>query len=302
MNQVDPNQNNQNLGQNSNQGFNTYDPFDPFGFGPTPSPAAQPQAQPTQAAPAGAQPIPHTQAPPIQAAPPIHPQAAPPQAQPTQAAPMGAQPIPHTQAQPIQAAPPIQPQAAQPQAAPMGVQPIPHTQAPPSQGAPPIQPQVIPGQAIPAGAHPNMPYGQAPAAAGAQQAPAEPPKPANFKLGTLIDLQNIKVTIHSNNPSIDTDRFLKLLAQSISLSKAEKLRIINSFPSLSDFQINELIRIFQDEEQEFAKLPEKNVPELERLAKKHALDWESIEHDLQQDALKAEELKKQEEIRKKFGL
>ena len=154
------------------------------------------------------------------------------------------------------------------------------------------------GPLVPGGAYPPHPN---PGAAQSQPA-AEPPKPANFQLGKLIDLSQTVVKITTNHPNIDTNLFLSLLAQSISLSKAEKMRIVTSFPTLSLFQINELIRIFQDEKVEFAKLPEKNVPELEKLAKKHALDWESIEHDFQQEEIKKKELEAQQKLRDKFGL
>ena len=83
------------------------------------------------------------------------------------------------------------------------------------------------------------------------QPQASPEPPANFKLGQLIDLSNSKVVLNPG-PGIQVEAvyFKKLLAQSISLSKQEKLKIINSFSNLNQFQINELIRIFQDEEQE----------------------------------------------------
>ena len=41
---------------------------------------------------------------------------------------------------------------------------------------------------------------------------------------------------------------------------------------------------------------------LEKLAKKHALDWESIEHDFQQEEIKKKELEAQQKLRDKFGL
>jgi hypothetical protein len=125
--------------------------------------------------------------------------------------------------------------------------------------------------------------------------------PANFQLGTLLPAKmNVPVAEHSLN--FDEDNFLRLLAGSISLSRAEKTRIIESIPKLKQTQIDELVRIFEDEKLKFAELSKKHVPELERLAKKHYEDWVDIEASFKAAGKKEEETAEADEIRKQLGL
>ena len=48
--------------------------------------------------------------------------------------------------------------------------------------------------------------------------------------------------------------FLDLLEHSLSLNVFEKKRVIDSIPNLSQFQIDELVKVFVDEREEFKKL------------------------------------------------
>jgi len=48
--------------------------------------------------------------------------------------------------------------------------------------------------------------------------------------------------------------FMDLLEHSLSLSTFEKKRVIDAIPTLSQFQIDELTKVFEDERVEFRKL------------------------------------------------
>jgi hypothetical protein len=48
--------------------------------------------------------------------------------------------------------------------------------------------------------------------------------------------------------------FMDLLEHSLSLSTFEKKRVIDAIPTLSQFQIDELVKVFEDERVEFRKL------------------------------------------------
>jgi hypothetical protein len=48
--------------------------------------------------------------------------------------------------------------------------------------------------------------------------------------------------------------FIDLLEHSLSLSTFEKKRVIDAIPTLSQFQIDELVKVFEDERVEFRKL------------------------------------------------
>ncbi|MEK7171520.1 MAG: hypothetical protein AAB739_01290 [Patescibacteria group bacterium] len=131
--------------------------------------------------------------------------------------------------------------------------------------------------------------------------PKPPSKPANFQLGAKLgQALNIKVPPHSLQ--FDEQYFLHLLAGSISLTKDEKLRIIESIPKLKQSQVDELIKIFEEERKKFAELGEEHVPQLEKLAKQHYEDWVDVEMKQEQSSKADEDAKKAEEIRKQMGL
>jgi hypothetical protein len=52
----------------------------------------------------------------------------------------------------------------------------------------------------------------------------------------------------------DEKYFIDLLEHSLSLSVYEKKRVVDAIPTLSQFQIDELTKVFEDEREEFKKL------------------------------------------------
>lgn len=117
----------------------------------------------------------------------------------------------------------------------------------------------------------------------------------------LGDQITIKLPAHPDT-TFDDSNFIKLLAGSISLSKDEKTRIVESVPKLKQWQIDELINIFEEEKKKFAQLSERHVEQLKKLEKQHYEEWRDIEMN-QQKASKSEEDKgKAEEIRKQLGI
>jgi len=131
--------------------------------------------------------------------------------------------------------------------------------------------------------------------------PVEDKTPANYQIGTkLPQVMNIKVPSHKLN--FDEQHFLRLLAGSISLTKTEKKRIISSIPKLKQEQVDELIRIFEEEKHKFAELSKKHVPQLEKLEKQHLADWKDIELEQKSQEKESEDTAQADEIRKKLGL
>jgi hypothetical protein len=126
-------------------------------------------------------------------------------------------------------------------------------------------------------------------------------KPANYQIGQhLPKIINVKLPDHSL--SFDEQAFLHLLAGSISLSKEEKVRILEAIPKLRQEQIDELIRIFEEERRKFAELSERHVEQLRKLEKQHGADWQDIELMQKAGEKKAEDQAKADEIRKNLGL
>lgn len=131
---------------------------------------------------------------------------------------------------------------------------------------------------------------------------AQPQKLSNFKFGEWQKNFKTTIAIPAHNLKFDEAYFLKLLAGSISLTRDEKKRIIESVPKLRQQQVDELIRIFEEEKTKFIELSPKHGDQLEKLEKKHREDWRDLETVMVQQHKKEEDTAKADEIRKKLGL
>lgn len=67
--------------------------------------------------------------------------------------------------------------------------------------------------------------------------------------------------------------FLDLLEHSLSLSVSEKKRVVDAIPTLSQFQIDELHKVFEDEREEFKKLLSKEGDVIRDLVIKARDGW-----------------------------
>ncbi len=98
------------------------------------------------------------------------------------------------------------------------------------------------------------------------------------------------------------DNFMDLLEHSLSLSTFEKKRVIDAIPTLSQFQIDELVKVFEDERVEFRKLMPTEWEIIKWLVVKAQNEWEQLKDiyaeeekanaKANEDSVKAEELKK----------
>lgn len=125
--------------------------------------------------------------------------------------------------------------------------------------------------------------------------------PAHYQIGSKLP-KVINVKIPDHNLNFDEQYFLHLLAGSISLTKDEKKRIVESVPKLKQSQIDELIRIFEEERHKFAELSAKHVDQLKKLEEQHFRDWQDIELGQKVQEKKSADEAQAEEIRKKLGL
>jgi len=137
-----------------------------------------------------------------------------------------------------------------------------------------------------------------------QGMPTPPPEdttPANFQIGAKLPAK-LGIKAPANNLRFDEDYFIRLLASSISLSKDEKKKIVETIPKLRQEQIDELIHIFEEEKEKFAALSKKHIPQLEKLADQHYKEWMALEEEIAQEGRKKDDQSKAEEIRKQLGL
>jgi len=114
-------------------------------------------------------------------------------------------------------------------------------------------------------------------------------------------ISSVKIPPHPNT-HFNEQEFLKLLAGSISLTINEKRRIIEAIPQLSQFQIDELIKIFTEEKGKFMELEKKHADEIAELESKHAESWQDLEVKAEEDEAKQDEESEADAIRKQLGL
>ncbi|MBU0727537.1 hypothetical protein KKA95_02530 [Patescibacteria group bacterium] len=111
------------------------------------------------------------------------------------------------------------------------------------------------------------------------------------------------VTIQPHpNTKFDEKKFVELLAGSISLTITEKKRIIEAIAQLSQFQIDELMKIFEEEKGKFAELEKKHAEQIKDLEDKHKGSWQDLEAQKEEEKKKGEEEKEAEDIKKQLGL
>jgi len=114
-------------------------------------------------------------------------------------------------------------------------------------------------------------------------------------------ITSVKVPEHPNT-KFDESKFLQLLAGSISLTANEKKRIVEAIPQLSQFQIDELIKIFSEEQQKFSELEKKHADQVAELEKQHKESWQDVEAKAEEEDKKKKEEQEAEDIKKSLGL
>jgi len=126
----------------------------------------------------------------------------------------------------------------------------------------------------------------------------------NFRFGSITaTLTNDSIIIPQHpETQFDEQKFLTLLRGSISLTRDEKWRIIQAIPNLSQFQIDELQKILEEEKHKFSELSPKHLIQLQKLEQKHAEDWKDLQSITVQQGAKEQEGQQAEEIRKQLGL
>ncbi len=126
----------------------------------------------------------------------------------------------------------------------------------------------------------------------------------DYRFGSITNRLNndfISIPPHPET-NFDGTVFLTLLRGSISLTRDEKWRIIQAIPKLSQFQIDELQKILDDEKRKFSELSPKHLLQLMKLEQKHAEDWKDLQSFMVQKDAKKEEQSQVDDIRKQLGL
>lgn len=192
--------------------------------------------------------------------------------------------------------PPAYPAPAQPvYQAPQPVYPAPPAPVPPAYQAP------VPGQ--PGAAYGGQQtYGTQPPAGGTNPPVTDPNHDPNYVFAARMATFTTTVVLPAHDLNFDEARFVNLLAGSISLTKDEKKKILDSIPKLRQAQVDELIRIFDEERTKFIELSPKHGSQLKKLEDEHHADWKDIEMMYKQESQAQEDGAQADEIRKQLGL
>jgi hypothetical protein len=134
-------------------------------------------------------------------------------------------------------------------------------------------------------------------------APVPPPPPPRPK--TSNDQIFQRFLVHPLT-TFDETSFMNLLEHSLSLSTFEKKRVIDAIPTLSQFQIDELVKVFEDERVEFRKLMPTEGEIIKWLVVKAQNEWEQLKdiytEEEKANAKASEDAKKAEDLKKSLWL
>jgi len=78
---------------------------------------------------------------------------------------------------------------------------------------------------------------------------------------------------HSSTVQVDIDAFFDLLKHSLSLNTMEKKRVVDSAPTLSQFQFDELTKVFSEERDKFRDLAKDHPDDIKKLLTKQQTEW-----------------------------
>lgn len=126
----------------------------------------------------------------------------------------------------------------------------------------------------------------------------------NYRFGSITASLTTEFIVIPQHPetNFDEQKFLRLLGGSISLMRDEKWRIIQAIPNLSQFQIDELFKILEEERRKFSELSPKHLLQLQKLEQRHAEEWKDLQSLMAQQNAKKEETAQADAIRKQLGL
>ncbi|MDP4008539.1 MAG: hypothetical protein Q8P68_05105 [Candidatus Peregrinibacteria bacterium] len=185
---------------------------------------------------------------------------------------------------------------------PAGGQPADQTFVQPA-AAPPVQPAAAPVE--PVAPAPVQPIA-APVTPVEPVAPVTPPASGggagDYVFGQIWDGFDTNIKLPPHQLQFDEVKFLKLLAGSISLTKEEKWKIIQYVPKLTQYKVEQLMKILEEEQRKFQELSAEHGEHLQKLEEKHASEWKDLEYKFDQKNQRDEDAGKADDIRKSLGL
>lgn len=114
------------------------------------------------------------------------------------------------------------------------------------------------------------------------------------------------IKLHTSIVVVDEVEFLDLLKNSLSLNVSEKKRVLDAVPTLSQFQFDELKKVFIEEREKFRELAKEHPEDIKKLLKKQQQEWitlgEIYKNEQAKKEVESKDEQKIDEIKKSLGL
>jgi len=114
------------------------------------------------------------------------------------------------------------------------------------------------------------------------------------------------LNLHGEEITVDTVEFLDLLKHSLSLDTAEKKRVVDAAATLSQFQFDELRKVFVEEREKFRELAKQHPDDIKKLLAKQQKEWSELgevyQRELEAKSAQNEDQDKIEDIKAGLGL
>lgn len=118
----------------------------------------------------------------------------------------------------------------------------------------------------------------------------------------ILDL----IKLHLESVKVNESEFLDLLKHSLSLNTMEKKRVIDAVPTLSQFQFDELSKVFIEEREKFKELSKEHPDDIRKLLWKQQKEWLQLgdlyKIEKETEEKKEDEQKKIDDIKSQFWL
>lgn len=112
--------------------------------------------------------------------------------------------------------------------------------------------------------------------------------------------------LHDEELEFEENVFLDLLKHSLSLNTFEKKRVIDAMPTLSQFQVDELQKVFLEEREKFKELAWEHPDDIKKLVAKQQQEWLQLwdiyKTEKEKQEKEWEEQKKIDDLKSQFGL
>lgn len=89
----------------------------------------------------------------------------------------------------------------------------------------------------------------------------------------VVELVLELIKLHSKEVEVNAEEFTDLLKFSLSLNTMEKKRVIDAVPTLSQFQFDELSKVFTEERGKFRDLAKEHPDDIKKLVAKQKSEW-----------------------------